>query len=83
MVGEKPWENRMVIAYGNVQFRDGLFRMWYKTWPDTVSPRRTYIFYAESDDGISWRKPVLGLVEFDGNKDNNIIMTAPRKGVYR
>ncbi|MEY4941019.1 MAG: hypothetical protein RIQ93_2754, partial [Verrucomicrobiota bacterium] len=30
--------------------------------------------YAESDDGLHWRKPVLGLFEFQGSKANNIVM---------
>lgn len=29
--------------------------------------------YAESSDGINWTKPNLGLTEFDGSYDNNII----------
>lgn len=29
--------------------------------------------YAESDDGIEWRKPSLGLVEWEGSRDNNIL----------
>lgn len=29
--------------------------------------------YAESKDGLNWIKPNLGLVEFNGNKENNII----------
>ena len=28
--------------------------------------------YAESDDGITWAKPNLGKIEFDGNTANNI-----------
>ena len=36
--------------------------------------RRTATAYAESTDGIHWTKPNLGLVEFQGSKDNNIIM---------
>ncbi|MCB1079962.1 MAG: hypothetical protein KDM64_19235, partial [Verrucomicrobiae bacterium] len=31
--------------------------------------------YAESDDGIHWRKPDLGLHEFQGSKSNNLILT--------
>ena len=31
------------------------------------------ICYAESADGIHWEKPKLGLHEFAGNKDNNIV----------
>ena len=29
--------------------------------------------YAESDDGVEWRKPSLGLVEWEGSRDNNIL----------
>lgn len=29
--------------------------------------------YAESDDGVHWEKPELGLVEFEGSKNNNLI----------
>ena len=29
--------------------------------------------YAESEDGIHWRKPNLGLVEFQGSRDNNML----------
>ena len=29
--------------------------------------------YAESDDGVHWRKPSLGLVEWEGSRDNNIL----------
>jgi len=31
------------------------------------------ICYAESDDGIHWTKPELGLVEFAGSRKNNIV----------
>ncbi|WP_077369767.1 hypothetical protein [Anaerosalibacter sp. Marseille-P3206] len=39
-----------------------------------TSSRITSVCYAESKDGVNWVKPNLGLVEFDGNKDNNILM---------
>jgi hypothetical protein len=32
------------------------------------------ICYAGSDDGVAWQKPDLGLVEFDGNTRNNLVM---------
>jgi hypothetical protein len=32
--------------------------------------------YAESDDGIRWRKPALNLVEFRGSKANNIVLAS-------
>ena len=33
-----------------------------------------HICYAESDDCMSWRKPKLGICEYEGSKDNNIII---------
>lgn len=36
------------------------------------------INYAESDDGFHWVKPKLGLVEWQGSKDNNIVMDGSR-----
>ena len=34
--------------------------------------------YAESDDGITWTKPSLGLITFEGSKNNNIILNGQR-----
>ncbi len=34
--------------------------------------------YAESDDGITWRKSNVGLIAYRGNKDNNVILTGQR-----
>ena len=36
--------------------------------------REMGLCYACSTDGIHWEKPELGLVELDGNKQNNILM---------
>jgi len=58
----------------------GKFRMWYAgrvtyTLPDGMSVRFPAL-YAESDDGISWKKPELELHEFNGSTANNIIIPA-------
>jgi len=45
--------------------------------------REMGVCYAVSKDGIHWDKPELGLVEFDGNKKNNIVMRGKEmKGVF-
>ena len=42
------------------------------------------ILYATSKDGVHWEKPKLGLVEFGGNKRNNIVVRGPSgAGVYK
>ncbi|MGI9234569.1 MAG: hypothetical protein ACR2RD_13115 [Woeseiaceae bacterium] len=46
--------------------------------------REMAICYATSKDGISWDKPELGLVEFEGSKSNNIIWRGdPETGVAK
>ena len=35
--------------------------------------RRFALLYAESTDGVSWVKPNLNLVEFEGSTENNIV----------
>jgi len=68
------------ILYGSV-FKDGdTFRMWYlgmheiATEPGRPPDSWRPMCYAESKDGIAWTKPNLGLVELNGNKDNNICL---------
>jgi len=51
----------------------------------SVKPNRREmgVCYAVSKDGIHWEKPELGLVEFNGNKKNNILMRGYHfKGVF-
>jgi len=75
---EQPADN---MEYGTV-IKDGkLFRLYTRDGRgakfDGDSSEVTR--YCESDDGIHWRKPNLGLVELDGSKNNNIILR--EKGV--
>ncbi len=39
---------------------------------------RYAIAYAESDDGLAWTAPNLGLYEWKGSKDNNIVIRGPK-----
>ncbi|MDP6110753.1 MAG: hypothetical protein QGG53_02710 [Planctomycetota bacterium] len=42
----------------------GIYRMWYQAFPNrTLSRDGNLVGYAESDDGLTWRKPELDLVE--------------------
>lgn len=46
-----------------------------RAWLDWTEGDRDYgVCYATSVDGIHWHKPDLGLIEFDGNKHNNIVI---------
>jgi len=39
--------------------------------------REMGVCYATSKDGLVWEKPELGIVEFDGNAKNNIVIRGP------
>ena len=68
------------IMYGSVLHIGGKFRMWYLGMIQTTIERGQApgywrpMCYAESDDGVHWTKPDLGLVELNGSKKNNICL---------
>lgn len=76
LVTDASWEGN-TCAYYTV-FRDGdLYRMYYRGSHYDEKTRKSahpeVTCYAESKDGIHWNKPNLGLFEFNGSKDNNIV----------
>jgi len=72
---DAPWEGG--TSHGHVVFQDGsLYRMYYRAaeWDEAADDQLHYsACYAESTDGIHWTKTVLGLHEFNGSKQNNIV----------
>jgi hypothetical protein len=78
---DKPWESEQVL--GITVIREGtLWRMWYASYDkDKKRDDDEYFCYAESPDGVHWTKPDLGLVEYGGNKHNNILISGPQSKV--
>ncbi|NUQ64982.1 MAG: hypothetical protein HUU20_21165 [Pirellulales bacterium] len=73
---EKPWEDQTM--YDPVVLKDGdRYRMWYRT---NFNARPFFTGYAESADGIHWTRPNLGLIEFRGSKENNLVWTSGTDG---
>ena len=77
LVCDAPWEGNTSAYYAI--FPDGdRVRMYYRgSHFDEAKKRSAHpevACYAESDDGITWNKPKLGLFEFGGSKDNNIVL---------
>ena len=64
------------------------FRMWYMgRWgkDPALANEEGYdgrLCYAVSRDGINWEKPSLGLVEYNGSKNNNICEFPPSVDYY-
>jgi hypothetical protein len=88
MVFDQPWEG-VTSAYVTVFWDGSIFRMYYRGHSDPsytikegvssdeyVAPEHPAVTcYAESKDGITWTRPNLGLYEFNGSKENNIVWT--------
>lgn len=78
IVHDAPWEGSG-SGYHSI-FHDGeKYCMYYKAWHIDVSEgefatKNRYLCYAESEDGIRWTKPDLGLFEIDGSKQNNVVI---------
>ncbi len=77
---DRPWEGNY-LHYAAVLFDEDQqkFRMWYTSNTYTPNPggepksTEALVCYAVSEDGYHWEKPSLGLVEFNGSKQNNIL----------
>lgn len=89
IIGDRPWDAYRPQVYGTVMHdkeRDVL-RMWYLSIPSHVLSsdpepivngfkrigHATLVGYAESKDGHTWYKPHLGIVDFNGSKENSLV----------
>lgn len=78
----KAWEGNGTSFHSI--FKDGdIFRMYYSSFQldilsekNSIRPHTLFCAYAESTDGINWVKPNLGIHEFEGSRENNIVMAS-------
>ena len=76
LVTDRPWEGNN-LNYVTVLKEGDLYKMYYRGAETDrgVTARHEVVYcYAESRDGVHWMRPNLGLFEFDGSKQNNIIL---------
>jgi len=72
---DRPWEASYLSPYASFIQEDGVYRCWY----ENGSPGASFgLAYAESADGLTWHKPDLGLVEWKGSRQNNLVRIYPR-----
>ncbi len=75
---DQPWEGN-ASGYTTVIQDGDLYRMYYRGHryvidePPLKQAQSEAVCYAESRDGIHWVKPNLGLFDWPGSPDNNII----------
>ena len=87
IIPENPWETK-ISSYNTVEEDSGIYRMWYHTSDPLFSPTKTgdvteslkykmMHAYAESTDGITWNKPTIGLIDYQGSRNNNLVFDGP------
>jgi len=70
------WDNSPYL-FGTVIFdqQDQIYKAWYMSYNyGQPLPVRTPFLYATSKNGRDWTYPNLGLFEYEGSKQNNIIL---------
>lgn len=76
LVFDAPWEGN-TSAYVTLFQDEDRFRAYYRgAHYDEATKKASHTevtCYAESRDGLKWEKPQLGLFEFNGSKQNNIV----------
>ena len=81
---DQPWEQgRSIGIYSSVLQEDDRIRIWYGLRRPTPGEQQRYelrVCYAESEDGLNFEKPILGLHEVDGSTQNNVVMPGPVGG---
>jgi hypothetical protein len=81
---DKPWEGNHSGSATFIQDGD-TYRMYCKgaNWQALgKATHDDFTCYAESKNGIHWTRPELGIVEFDGSKKNNIILSGEAANTF-
>jgi len=81
MIADEPWERGGITSYGNVLYDPELdeYRLYYVPVAWDADPGFC-LALATSKDAVHWEKPNLGAVEWQGSKENNIVIWAQREG---
>lgn len=85
---DRPWENRGIISFCDLvpDPEAGHLKLYYLAMeklsddPAAKHPVVHRLCCAISADGEQWEKPNLGVCEFDGSTDNNIVMNGHPEG---
>lgn len=77
---EMPWESRYMNYFNVIRDATG-WHMWYHAYDQSYTDDNdAYLCYAFSKDGVAYTRPELGLVEYAGSKNNNILIDGRATG---
>ena len=65
------------LTFPNVHYDEGKFKMDYAGHGSSGAAGHWDHGYAESEDGIRWTRPQLGLIEMRGSRNNNLVPWIP------
>jgi len=92
---DRPWEKTLYFTYSNYVVLhdpvDGLIKCWYEDMGEVDvnnkrgqrHPWKSRLLYAESEDGIHFRKPDLDIVTIDGHPTNIVMGYDPSGGATK
>ncbi len=71
---DQPWEGWRLEIYGNVIYdeEESLFKMWYLGEETETFPNYA-VYYAVSQDGVHWEKPLVGTAQTDKYPSHNVV----------
>jgi hypothetical protein len=76
VAADRAWES-LINVYCTLFEDEGRFRLYYECHyqdlTDYTHDLKAMLAYAESRDGVTWEKPELGLLEFQGSTRNNLV----------
>ncbi len=83
IVRDREWERITYFTFNGSRVirdpNDGLFKCVYQVWnpPDQPGgPPAFHLLYSESEDGLNWRKPALGVFKHADTETNIVIPNA-------
>ncbi len=90
-VGTNKWDKNGSYIYGSVLYdeQEGIYKMWYQVvnrdykgihGGDAVA---VMACYATSTDGVNWEKPNLGIFDYEGSTDHNLIGNYHIQSVFK
>ncbi len=72
LLPERPWENLRIGFCDSVMEHEGTYKLFYSAM---ARGKGTFVCLATSTDGEHWHRPNLGVVQFNGSTQNNIVMS--------
>lgn len=89
-----PIDPEQIPSIATIIRDEGRYRAWYyveqcpqpepfSTKDQILQGHNMHLAYAESEDGFQWTKPKLGLYEYAGRRENNIVFRGDLDGSTR